>query len=198
MILINKNARGFSLVETLVALSVLLVSIAAPLTIASKSLQNIYYARDQYIATMLAQEGVEAVISLQRNMVNGEVIDGTPQNAWDWYSALPNACRTNANGCAMDFRNNTTAPVWVNNAACNSNNCDINYNPTFTRARYSHQTGAGWAATPYERRIRVVDAGNGFDQVMVESRVTWSSNLFPAPQEVIMRTNLYNIATTTI
>jgi prepilin-type N-terminal cleavage/methylation domain-containing protein len=198
MIVINKNIRGFSLVETLVALSVLLISIAAPLTIASKSLQNIYYARDQYIATMLAQEGVEAVISLQRNKINDEVIAGTPEDSWDWYTSLPNACTSNVNGCAMDFRNNTTAPVWVNNAPCNTTNCDINYNPTFTRARYSHQSGAGWVATPFTRQIRVIDAGNGFDQVMVESRVTWSSNLFPAPQEVIMRTNLYNIATTTI
>lgn len=187
------------MVETLVALSILLVSIAAPLTIASKSLQNIYFAREQYIATMLAQEGIEAVVSLQRNMVNGEVIDGTPENAWDWYSALPNACRTNANGCAMDFRNNTTAPVWVNTSPCNaSGNCLLNYNPTYTRARYSHQTGSGWSATPYTRHIRVLAVGAGYEQVMVESRVTWSSVLFPAQQEVIMRTNLYNIATTTI
>lgn len=187
------------MVETLVALSILLVSIAAPLTIASKSLQNIYYAREQYIATMLAQEGIEAVVSLQRNAVNVEVINNTPQNAWSWYTTLPNACTANANGCAMDFRNNTTAPVWVNNSACNaSNNCLLYYNSSYTRARYSHQSGAGWSATPYTRHIRVIDAGAGYEQVLVESRVTWTSALFPAPQEVIMRTNLYNIATTTI
>ncbi len=61
-----KPQRGFTLIETFVATSVLLVSLAAPLSIAAQSLRSAYYARDQVTAFYLAQEGVE-YIQAKRN-----------------------------------------------------------------------------------------------------------------------------------
>lgn len=53
--------KGFTLIETLVAISVLVVAIAAPLSLASQSLFSAYYAKDQLIASHLAQEAIEIV-----------------------------------------------------------------------------------------------------------------------------------------
>lgn len=53
--------RGFTLVETLVAISVLLVVIIGPISAAQKGIQQAYYANEQLSAVFLAQETIEAV-----------------------------------------------------------------------------------------------------------------------------------------
>jgi prepilin-type N-terminal cleavage/methylation domain-containing protein len=55
----QKNAtwnRGFTLVETLVAVTVLLLVIVGPMTVAQKGIQNAYFANEQVTAVFLAQE----------------------------------------------------------------------------------------------------------------------------------------------
>jgi prepilin-type N-terminal cleavage/methylation domain-containing protein len=55
------QVRGFTLIETMVAISVLILSLVSPLTIASNALKSAYYARDEITAFYLAQEGLEYV-----------------------------------------------------------------------------------------------------------------------------------------
>ncbi|MCW9054435.1 MAG: prepilin-type N-terminal cleavage/methylation domain-containing protein [Candidatus Pacebacteria bacterium] len=64
--------RGFTLIETLVAISILLLSISAPLTIASRGLATAQFARDQVIAFYLAQDAVEYIRNLRdENSLSG-------------------------------------------------------------------------------------------------------------------------------
>ncbi len=58
---------GFTLVETLIAISILLVSIVGPLTIASRGLTTASFARDQVTAFYLAQEAAEVVRNKRDN-----------------------------------------------------------------------------------------------------------------------------------
>jgi Tfp pilus assembly protein PilV len=53
------NNNGFTIVETLVAIAILMISIAGPLTIAQKGLLASIYARDQVVASFLAQDAME-------------------------------------------------------------------------------------------------------------------------------------------
>ena len=192
----HNTKHGFSLVETLVAISILLISIAAPLTIASKSLQSNFGAQDQYTATMLAQEGVEAVVSLQRS-AQIDALRNNIDQAWDWYDALPSTCKNPNQGCPMDFSGSGATPVVVDSSNCaTSANCDLTFDASAGRARYSHNSGD---ATPFARSIVVVDAGAGnTDQVTVESTVTWQSPHVSGDQFVTLRSTLFNTATTSI
>lgn len=190
------STRGFSLVETLVAISVLLIAIVAPLTVTSKSLQNVFFAREKLTATMLAQEGIEAVVQLHRDSQLDTIKNGGTN--WDWFVNLDSDCK-GASGCAMYFADSTSNPVTVSTQSCASGStCQLYIDTGDDRAKYSHQS-AGGAATPFTRAIRVTDIGNGnTSQVMVESEVTWTTSLFPAPQSVITRTTLSDVATSTI
>jgi Tfp pilus assembly protein PilV len=57
----NKNQKGFTIVETLVAVTILMISIAGPLTVANKGLLAAINAKDQMIASYLAQDAMEYV-----------------------------------------------------------------------------------------------------------------------------------------
>jgi Tfp pilus assembly protein PilV len=89
--------RGFTLIETFVATSVLLVSLAGPLSIAAQSLRSAYYARDQVTAFYLAQEALEYIQAKRdQNYLAGS----------NWLSGLDTCTNTN---CAVDFPNFTHA-----------------------------------------------------------------------------------------
>jgi prepilin-type N-terminal cleavage/methylation domain-containing protein len=67
----NKSASaGFTLIETLVAIAVLMIAIAGPLSIAYKALAASLYARDQSIASFLAQEEMEILKNIRQNLVS--------------------------------------------------------------------------------------------------------------------------------
>lgn len=68
---LNKEKDGFTIIETLVAITILMIAIAGPLTIAQKSLMASIYARDQVIASYLAQDGMEYMLN-QRDISSFE------------------------------------------------------------------------------------------------------------------------------
>lgn len=70
---------GFTLIETLVAISILLIAIVGPISLIGDALHRSYYAKDEMIAINLAQEGVEAVRRVRdTNMLGG----GTSPGNW--------------------------------------------------------------------------------------------------------------------
>ncbi len=55
------SSRGFSLVETMVAITILLMAVVGPMSVIGGSLAQIATARNQVVAINLAQEGIEVV-----------------------------------------------------------------------------------------------------------------------------------------
>lgn len=59
---VNK-VRGFTLIETFVAITVLMIAVLGPMTLLSRALQDSRYLKDEMAASFLAQEGVELMIA---------------------------------------------------------------------------------------------------------------------------------------
>ena len=57
----KSSKRGFSIVETLVAITVLLIAVVAPMSLAADGVRAARLAQDQIVAFYLAQEGIELV-----------------------------------------------------------------------------------------------------------------------------------------
>lgn len=55
----KEGEKGFTILETLVAISILVLALTAPLAIVAQALRSSYYARDQVTAYFLAQEAIE-------------------------------------------------------------------------------------------------------------------------------------------
>ncbi len=64
MTLFFKNyQRGFTLVESLVAITILMIGVVGPLVIASRGISDGLYAQNQLAANYLAQEAVSTIIN---------------------------------------------------------------------------------------------------------------------------------------
>lgn len=87
-ILIDAKNRGLTMVETLVAISILTIAVIGPLGIIAQALHTSYYARDQMTAYYLAQEAVEYVRNLRDKQginITNQYLDNTistPPPTW--------------------------------------------------------------------------------------------------------------------
>lgn len=80
-----KPNLGFTLIETLVAISILMIAVASPLTIAQKGLASAIYAKDQIIASYLAQDAIEYIINASGQNV---------ANKSSWLDVIKDRCGT--------------------------------------------------------------------------------------------------------
>ncbi len=74
----HKKTGGFTIVETLVAITVLMIAIAGPLVIASKGLTAALYAKDQMTASLLAQESMEVIKNVRSNIYESKAVWDQP------------------------------------------------------------------------------------------------------------------------
>jgi prepilin-type N-terminal cleavage/methylation domain-containing protein len=85
------SSSGFTLVETLVAIAVLLLIIIGPISAAQKGIQQAYYANEQASAVFLAQEAIEAV---------RERRDDRALQAWNNQSSVLDTSAWSTAGCS--------------------------------------------------------------------------------------------------
>jgi type II secretory pathway pseudopilin PulG len=66
----SSSSRGFTLIETFVAITILMITVLGPMTLLSKALQESRYIKDEITATFLAQEGTEIIIYGRNSFLN--------------------------------------------------------------------------------------------------------------------------------
>jgi prepilin-type N-terminal cleavage/methylation domain-containing protein len=108
-----KTSHGFTLVETLVAIAVLLLIIIGPISAAQKGIQQAYYANEQASAVFLAQEAIEGV---------RERRDDRALQAWNSPSSMLDTSAWSTAGCS-----GTSGPL-----ACSVVKDGITYTRTVT------------------------------------------------------------------
>lgn len=148
------RSSGFTLVETLVAISILLVAIAGPLTIAIRGLSSANIARDQLIANYLAQEAIEYIRSVRDN----NVLQGS-----NWLAGV-GACGS-SNGCEVDVPNAT-----IN--GCGSSCATLKYNTA--QGTYGFGSGGDWIMSRFTRKT-VVNEISQDSEASITVTVSWQT-----------------------
>ena len=139
----HPTKQGFTLIETLVAISLLSVAIVAPMSLTSQSLTTAYYARDEVTAFNLAQEGLEAV----RAFRDGQVLL-ISQNANTAGINLFGAIPVNQN-FTIDSRNTNLAQAMQ---SCPGTGCPV-LQTDGTLYGYDPDTTV-WVPTYFTRTVR--------------------------------------------
>ena len=185
---------GFSLVEMLVAVSVLLIIIVGPMTMTSRVAKSSSFATEQVQAFFLAQEGLELAEKLRDDLLLRH-FNSSYATPWTTFnntgaSKPNNLCYiidSGDKGCGIDW-SNIGGPFRDCNTA---SNCKLNYKASATRSKYTYDTTGTIETTPFSRFI--VFENSGSNAVKVTSIVTWRTGSLTAEQRVETSTYLDNI-----
>lgn len=147
MIKIQTKTRSFTIIETLVAITVLMIAVAGPLTIAGKSLTSALDAKNTLIATYLAQESMEYLNFLKDIYYNSPAI----------ISQLDSNCTTSDCG-ASPKHVNPAQGIVSNVKKCNDGfeNCLLFYSSDLADGGYTYKKDNGISRIPtiFTRKFR--------------------------------------------
>ena len=162
--------NGFTLVETLVAISLLVISIAGPMSLAAQSLSSAFYARDQMTAFHLAQEAIEAVRFVRDGNILINNAAGSP--VVDLLSGIPD---TSGQPFTVDIRYDDPSESMALCTGVLPVPCDpLKTNGTL----FGYGTDSSWQTTRFTRTVRATLVGGGPDEVKVQVEVRWRSGAF--------------------
>ncbi len=166
----NKSGVGFTLVESMVAISILLIAVVGPMSTIGGSLSQIRIARDQIIAVSLAQEGIEVMRqkrdsnSLQRWKEGSSnwTVSYVASNATTAWSIGLIAGNYVVTAPILSFVSSAVQPVYQENAS----------------GMYYQFTGApvpvaDYVQTKFSRVVNIADILP--NEKKVTSTVTWTS-----------------------
>lgn len=182
--------QGFTFVETLVAITVLLVAVVAPMSLASDGIIASRLAQDQIVAFYLGQEGVEAVKNMRdhNRMVNdsdGQLGNNSSGNLANCIVVDPDT----EEGCIIDTtRVPETGEFWTQ--AC-SGGCEPLRLSNTSPYVYSHQ-GTGTSESKYIREVKVWYPTGDINEAVVEAKITWLFNRSGETKTYKVRNYLYN------
>jgi prepilin-type N-terminal cleavage/methylation domain-containing protein len=169
----SDDKKGFTLLETLVAILLLSVSIAAAATIAQKALQAAEYSRDETVAYYLAAEGLELTQNIRDNN-----FFAYPQGQW-LTGLAPGLDQGNSDPCNANYGN-----------ACDIDAVDENIMPCIstgnvcplyidTNGQYSHDSSSG-SPTAFSRSVTIkpISVNGSPDEAEVTAVVVWKTGSF--------------------
>lgn len=171
----HNNRQGQSLIEVLVALSVLTGSFLGILSLLSRSFLLNRVTSDQAKATYLAEEGIE----LAKNLIDHDVYRGlaTGGVSGGWGVCFPFAAGTN--DYEIDYTTENCPPAGYTGRFLNFDNAS---------GLYGYAAGA---ATDFVRRIRITKPVGQPNVISVESTVSWSTGPVTS-QNIDLQDNFYH------
>jgi prepilin-type N-terminal cleavage/methylation domain-containing protein len=189
----TSQQSGFSLVETLVAITILLIVITGPMSISSSTAKSTSFASEQVVAFFLAQEGAE-IAQRARDDLYLQNFPSDLQQGWDDFTTETTGgpmefCYT-TNGCGLELNTDTEATL-IAPFECSGDACRLYTGTLGERAYYTHEDVDN-DKTIYSRVVTMEVVGTDLDEVHVVSTVTWRTGSLIEDQEVVVETYLYN------
>lgn len=166
----NIQQAGFTLIETMVAITILVVAVAAPLTLAAQSLFAAFYAKDQTTAFYLAQEAIELV----RNKRDDNMLRFLYGESVSWLEGIPVDTTFWA-----DIPNDT---MVVCSSTCLSTK--LQHNGTF----YNYQSGD---VSRFGRSVIVAQNPSLTNEATISVTIAWQTGSF-RERQFTLRERIYN------
>lgn len=178
----KSSERAFTLVESMVAISILSLAVTGPLLIAQKGLGSAIYARDQITAFYLAQEAVEYV----RNVRDSNRITDSA----DWLAHL-SECR-GGKSCVIDAGYSSFDHVDAV-TECPPEGCPRLFLDTVKGIYgYCGASCSGWRTTPFTRTVAIDDSIDPDKEAAINVTIAWSTNLFQPLRTFTVKEYIFN------
>lgn len=204
----NKQ-NGFTLVEALVAISILMIAIASPMALAQKGLSTATQTKDQMIAAFLAQDAIEAVKNIRDQIAMSQI-------SGDWIDlpifsscicTTPASCDFDSLGkktCNIETTKKWDAPnvIKLNNGFEElkmSFDIDQNgvkhfvkydYNPDSLSLCNAGSTNKCSEKSKFFRYLNIMKSTTNPNEALVKVRVSWTSS--QGAQKIDIQDFMYN------
>ncbi len=145
----EKKKKGFSLVETLIAITILMLSIAAPLSLATQGLKVADISQKKTVAFYLAQDSMEWVIN--RKIWNRK--DGSKM-----LNDLDSCIISSGSdfGCVINTFEAPGTGISQNPIGCSDDTCSESTIYKNSSGEYRpNQTGGDWKESIFKRRTKI-------------------------------------------
>lgn len=160
---------GFTIIETLVAITILMIAVAGPLTVANQALHAALDARTQMIASNLAQETIEEIRNYKDNNITGSDLATIFGNFLDPDFSNPQfIVYANSNGSNGSYNFDQCSSVG-------NGTCSLYLSPDYG---YTYESDPG-TITPYQRWFtlaKIPDGSPNPNELMLTVTVQWVSN----------------------
>ena len=163
----KKNNKGFTLIETLVAISILLIAMVGPLDLSRQGIRSARLVKNQITSFYLAQDAVEYIRSKR---------DSNTISDSNWLNGLANCLGTNA--CSVDTTSDTIE-------SCGAS-CPVMRMSSDGLYGYNEE----WSETVYRRNISMLtNVSPSSDEVLLEVTILWAGD----SKSFTVRENLFNL-----
>lgn len=209
-----RDNRGFTIMETLVAIFILLISITGPMVFSQNGLRAAFQSRDQVTAFYLAQDAVEFVKNMRDHNIlePGSSVGGSPDNIASgdhWLDGLVDCitegpgdfgCTINTTVDVADSGNNpvtecvTPSPngsapgcLGMNDDGSEDNKLRINASGLFTNESVGTES-------VFARNIYIRENESNPDEVEIIVKVRWTSHDTIGVRDITVVEYMYNWA----
>ena len=194
---ISHNQKGFTIVETLVSLTIFTIALVGLLSITGRGISDTTIARNRMTANFLAQEGLESVRAIRDTLIQRDQTNG-----WgDFTARMTTAnCEESTGGCDIDPLSDVVSTsvdqVLVAHACTQSpppNNCTLRFDSSTGYYGYLPATNGQPLPQSVFTRIITIDPVNGSsdpNERVVTVKVHWNKGLHT--EETQVTENLYN------
>lgn len=174
----SKKERGFTILETLVAIFILVLSVTGPMVFAQSGLRTAFLARDQITAFFLAQDAIETI----KNIRDDNALEGE-----NWLEGIFVCSEAISEDCLITIDTTQAVPVVEE---CESGVCTNLKNDEDGRFGYTFG-GGGYNDSRFTRNVYLREiVENQEMQIVVE--VTWTSNVRVGNSRIVVQENIYN------
>ncbi len=172
----KQNNKGFTLIETMVAVFILTVAMVSLLGLISTSLFNARYSNNEIVANYLVQEAIDYIRNDRDTTAFQQA--SNPGGGWTNFKNKYNNCLS-ANGCQIDTTLNDVSVCNSTPSSGSSIRCKTFYyneQPAVGGFYTYTNVGNSLPISNFKRQITMsTDSSNGNDELDIKVTVEWKN-----------------------